>query len=426
MKNFQTILMVIFGAGAIIGIFIFSGFIKIGEDPENELKGSVVIWGEIEESSFNNAINSVIGNLSKNLTITYVKKNKDTYQSELLNAFARGIGPDLFMVTPSTMLANNDFVYKIPYESFSELSYRNKYIDGADIFLDGQGIKALPLVVDPLVLYYNKNILANEGIAIPPYYWDDLFKINSLITKKQDDGNIKESMIALGEYDNVFNAKAILSNLLLQSGNKIVSRDEDGRLYSTISEESAVPALRFFMEFSNKDLPAFSWSKSLPGSRYMFTSDRLALYVGFASEIFEIEKINPNLSFDVKEIMQTRDSKNKKAFGNIYALGISKSSRNLPAAFAVAFALTSDTSISELSKSLSLPPSTRSLLSIPQKEPYLEIFFKSAIISNAWLEPGEMNTDSIFKELIDNVSSKKFEIKGALERANTQINRYYK
>src|SRR5574344_393612 len=160
MKNFQTILMVIFGVGGIIGVFVFSGMINVGKDSKNELSGNIVVWGTLESSDFNKAISSILPSISKNLSVFYVSKNKDNYQSELIDAFARGKGPDLFLITQDMIIKNKDFIYTIPYKNYTEIDFRNKYIDGADIYLNGKGVIALPLVIDPLVLYYNNNMLA--------------------------------------------------------------------------------------------------------------------------------------------------------------------------------------------------------------------------------------------------------------------------
>jgi ABC-type glycerol-3-phosphate transport system substrate-binding protein len=43
----------------------------------------------------------------------------------------------------------------------------------------------MPLFVDPIVLYYNKDILSNEGIVNPPRTWDELFLLNSVLTKER-------------------------------------------------------------------------------------------------------------------------------------------------------------------------------------------------------------------------------------------------
>ncbi|HPI82617.1 MAG TPA: hypothetical protein PK122_05310, partial [Candidatus Paceibacterota bacterium] len=70
----------------------------------------------------------------------------------------------------------------------------------------------------------------------------------------------------------------------------------------------------------------------------------------------------------------------------------------------------------------SLPPVLRSLLSEkPKDNAYLETFFNSAIISRSWLDPNEKKTEVIFRDLIENISSNALSSKGAINKANSQI-----
>ena len=50
----------------------------------------------------------------------------------------------------------------IPYESFPERDFRNRYIDGASIFAMRDGVYAFPLMVDPLVMYWNRDIFSDK------------------------------------------------------------------------------------------------------------------------------------------------------------------------------------------------------------------------------------------------------------------------
>ena len=194
---------------------------------------SVVVWGTFPSSTFNKVIDVV---KNQDLRITYVQKSENTYQQDLIEAFANGKGPDLYMITADMIKKNINFIYKTPYASYPEKTFRDYFIDGADIFMDKEGIVAFPVVVDPIVLYYNKNILSNEGIVAPPKTWDELFVMNPVLTKRETvgSGTLNQSMIALGQYSNVNNAKDILASLLLQNNNSIVKSNNDGT-YTSVS-----------------------------------------------------------------------------------------------------------------------------------------------------------------------------------------------
>ncbi|NJO89569.1 MAG: extracellular solute-binding protein [Chloroflexia bacterium] len=79
------------------------------------------------------------------------------------------------------------FIYETPYTSYPEKSFRDSFIEGAEVFLGKEGIVAFPIVVDPLVMYFNKNMLTNEGLSIPPANWDELLGLNNKLTKKENE-----------------------------------------------------------------------------------------------------------------------------------------------------------------------------------------------------------------------------------------------
>jgi len=297
-SNFQTILLAVFLAFFVFAVMIFSGLLPIGKkSAKTAAQGTVILWGTLPEREMRGVIENFDG-IDKNiLTIKYIQKSEDSYQQDLIEAFAGNTGPDLFFISPSMILKNEKlgFIYEMPFASYPEKNFRDTYIDGADVFLTKTGITGLPILVDPIVLYYNKNILSNEGVIKVPEYWDELIGLSQKLTKKKDDGSVSQSMIALGLFNNVTNAKDILATLLTQSNNSIVIRGSDNNATSVLSSgsyntgTSAVASLKFFTEFSNPSYEVYSWNRSLPQSKDFFISNKSAFYLGRASELFEIQ-----------------------------------------------------------------------------------------------------------------------------------------
>jgi ABC-type glycerol-3-phosphate transport system substrate-binding protein len=428
MNNFQTILVAVFLSFFVFAVLIFSGVIKIGglSNNSNQPQGKLVLWGTLSNQLLSNTVDSV-NNANKDLNFKYVQKNPETYQQDLVESFANGNGPDLFMITPDMIQRNNNFIYKIPYASYPEKVFRDSFIDGADVYLAESGVIGFPVFVDPMVLYYNKDILSNEGIAYPPKSWDELFNLNSFLTKKENNGTINQSMIALGQYENINNAKDVLATLLFQNNNFIVKENKSN--YITVLNNNtsnyiispAEAVLKFFLEFSNPSNTAYSWNRSLLNSLDMFTGGKLVFYLGRASELFKIESINPNLSFDVTQIPQVKDSKIKRTYGEIYAIVINKKSTNLTSAINIAGALSSGDNAKNLSVSLSLPPVSRMLLANKPEDPYLYTFFDSALISRSWPDPDKVKSNLIFKELVENILSNRLSVAESITKAQGQL-----
>jgi len=440
MNNFQTILVAVFMAFFVFAVLVFSDVIKIGgKKGSADIQGKVVVWGVFPRSAVKDVLDGLTNNY-KELSISYTQKNEVNYQQELIEAFANGKGPDLFIIDPSMIKRNNNFIYKIPYSSFPEKTFKTSFIDGADIYLSARGVIGLPMIVDPMVMYYNKDILSNEGIVNPPTTWDELFELNKILTKRDNSGAISQSMIALGQYGNINNAKEILSTLLIQNKNNIVDKSKSTVESSSSTKEETVytavlndnplnysvsPAqavTRFFLEFSDLSKTSYSWNRSLPNSLDMFISGKLAFYLGRASELFKIESMNPNLSFDVTQIPQVKDTNSKRTYGEIYAVVINNKSTNFSGAFSVANLMVGGDNVKNISINLSLPPVSRSLLAQkPANNPYLYTFFNSALISRSWIDPNKKETDLIFREMIENILSNKLKSHEAINKAQGQL-----
>jgi ABC-type glycerol-3-phosphate transport system substrate-binding protein len=233
-------------------------------------------------------------------------------------------------------------------------------------------------------------------------------------------------MIAFGQYENVNHARDIFPLFLIQSGNPIVGRTDTGYRLSMKdnSSDGSSPIqtiLDFFLEFSNPSKDIYTWNRSMPNSLDMFTSGKLAFYIGYASELFNIQDINPNLSFDVKMIPQTKGSDFKSTYGEMYTLVASKKSKNLTSALGVATMIASPDFLKELSISTSLPPTLRSLLSDKPEDSHLLTFFDSAIVARSWLNPDRENTDSIFRELMNSALSNKLSTGDSVNKAYNQL-----
>lgn len=425
--NFQTIFLAIFLAFFVFGVLIFAEILPIGKSSKssNTLKGTVTVWGTFPTSEISTVFDQ-IGSDNNELVLTYVQKPASEYQQLLVEAFAIDKGPDMFIISEDMIIKNKQYIYVLPYASYAEKLFRDTFIDGADIYLNKEGIVALPIVVDPLVMYFNKTLLANEGLAVPPTYWDELFPLADKLTKKKTDGTISQSMIALGAFENISHAKDILALLLSQGGNPLVVRNADV-LTSTLKEGFSLPTppiesvLKFYTSFSNASDSAYSWNRGLISSSEMFTGGKLALYIGHASELFRIESINPNLSFDVTSVPQTKGTSTVRTYGKIYGLAISKKSPNSVTAFSVLGLLTDQEKAKVIATSLSLPPARRSLLTTLPEDPYLYSFFKSAIVTRSWLDPNNKETDRIFSELISNVLSNKLNLESAISKADSEL-----
>ena len=147
----------------------------------------------------------------------------------------------------------------------------------------------------------------------------------------------------------------------------------------------------------------------------------MALYFGFASEIGNLQLKNPNLNFDVATVPVSREGGNGVSFANFNALSITKSSKNPSAAFAVVSVLSGVEGATAFSETLKLPPARRDLLNKRPVNAYESVFYDSAIRAKSWLDPAPIETDLIFKNMIESITSGRARTGEAVVRVQREI-----
>lgn len=426
LKTFQVVVMGIFGAIALLGLFLFANF----QGFTNGVKplGTVVIWGTLPATSITNNLNALKQGRPEYIGISYVQRSSETFNDDLAEAIASGQGPDLIIVSQEDLLAARNKLGLIPSSSLSERKFRDTYLPIGELFLTTGGTYGIPFVIDPLMLYYNRPVLASAGAARPPSTWEAVTGLAAAINRQTEAQTITRSLIALGTYENVDNARGILSLLFLQSGYTIIENSTTG-YRSTLTRvdtsqfgtQPAESALNFYTEFANPSKTVYSWNRSLPKSREAFLAGDLGLYLGFASERAEIAEANPNLDFDMAPSPSPATSATRVAYANIYAFAVPKSSKNSSGAMRAAMALTDKNALPLLAHGLGMVPAQRTLLTPASGDLYEPVYFPEALIAKAWLSPEPLETNRIFAAMIGNIISGRESVTGALYSADQAL-----
>ncbi len=412
-SNFQVIFIGIFIACAVAAIAIFAGFIKLPDKAKtNGPTGAVVMWGTVPSRALGVPLQEF--NNKQSYSLSYIEKNSDTFETDLIEALASGTGPDLFLLPQDSLYRFENKIIPIPYTNFSAENFRANYAQITDVLLAKDGILGFPMAVDPLIMYYNPNLLEAKGIPLPPKTWDEVVAIAPKLTVKTNAGIVSKASIGLGEYTNIDNAKAIISALFLQAGSPIVSRDISGTYTpKLLGTGSTNDALRFYMSFSDTSNPVYTWNKSLRSSRDMFVAGDLAMYLGFASELPTIARLNPNLKFYVSQFPQAKDGLPSN-FGRLYSVVISKSSKNLNGAYGVAGLFAASPVADAMTQSLSMTPVLRTKLAAKPQTTFGPILYDQALVARTWIDPNAAATDTLFKTMIADVTSGRSAVEQAI------------
>lgn len=434
---FQITLLASFGALAVAGVLIFA--FAIGSTTSNSL-GAVKIWGTLDENAFAAVIRAAAEQNPALSQVTYIQKDPATFEADLTKALASGTGPDLFLLRQEYAFKDQGQIAPIPSTAISRPQFESTFIQASSPFFSSSGALAIPLLSDPLVLYWNKDMLASGGFSEPPAYWDQLFAMAQKITLKDASGTLKKSALAFGEYRNVPHAKDILATLIMQAGGSLTSFDATGHLVSALAPKTgsgtsaAESALRFYTEFADPSKNDYSWNRSLPDAQQAFTSGDLALYIGYASEADAITRGNPNLNIGVAPLPQIRSTQTTLSTARVYGLAATRAGGNPSAAITVAASLATAENAQSLSAALGLPSARRDVLSVAASKHIpgllvsandicrgVDTVVCSVQIARSWVDPDPNATDALFQAMIEDTTSGAVLVTQALQRADQQM-----
>lgn len=418
--NFKSIILGVAIFGVIFAVLAFSGKIPIfNSTAKQKLTGTLQVWGTLPKASMNGFVDT-FDKTAKTYTMVYTEVPETEINQKLVLALADGYAPDLLITPSEVVFANQKRLLPISLATISETDFRNTFVDGASILITADGYLGLPLSLDSLVLYYNRDILASVGYIKPPTLWSDFYDYDQKITKRDSAGALQMSTIAFGTYNNNPHITDIILAMVMQQGQSPVAqtfaRDSIGNYSVKYNVQLDTPvvkgnlsplnsALSFTKDFADILKPTYNWDVTSRNALTEFISGNLAFYIGFASEANYIKSANQNLYFDYALLPQVENSQVKTTYGKLYTLSMLKTSPNQALAYPVMYALATG----PLSQSLIALTGGVSALKtniasgIASGDHAAQIFGSSALISKTFYDLHRQTLESLMAEAVNQV-----------------------
>lgn len=423
-RPFQIALLAFFAILGIVSVILlarFQGFIVTDEQAYGD---SVVVWGPFDEQTVSGVLREIARDDKAFNVVTYVEVDPREFDSAFVNAIAEGRAPDVVMLSHEQLVMHRTKLLPLPYETFPEREFKDRFIDGAEIFTRPDGVYALPLMTDPLVMYWNRDLFNAAGIAAPPSAWETVVgNIVPRLTQRDNNRNIVQSALAFGEYANVTYGKEVLLTLMLQSGSRLVEEESNGYrvLMDTPLETGGRPpmnaAVQFYTDFSNGNSSLYTWNRGFESDRLAFLGGDLATYFGFGSEHESLRRENPNLNFDMAQSPQGASATVRRVYGDFYGLALVRASQNPQGSFAAMLRIAADDVAGPLSTAFSMAPASRTLIAAGTDDPYRQVIMNAALIARGWLDPNPVSSDGIFAQMIDDIVSNRQKVANAVTDA---------
>lgn len=253
---------------------------------------TLTYWGLFEDKQVMQSIIDDFHRQHPTITINYVQKDIKDYRTSLVTQISNGRGPDIYRYHNSWVGMMKPYLSPMTADVISPNDVKANYypVIQQDLIRNG-ALYGIPLEIDTLALFVNKDIFAASGNAVPKT-WDEFIKVAKELVVKDTDGKIQTAGAGIGTYDNVTHAPDIVALLMAQNGT-------DFSNFSSTTNNTA-QALEFYTAFAKDE--GSVWDSTLDPTQTAFAKGNLAMYFGYSWDIFALKALNPNLNYSVNPV----------------------------------------------------------------------------------------------------------------------------
>ena len=443
----------------LFAVIIFAGAGCKG--PRSSYKVKLDVWGTFDNTNVYSDSFASYKNINKNIEpIVYHKNTLESYKEDLLGALAAGNGPDIFMIHNSWIPDFQDKIVPAPEYMMTEQEFREVFVDvvADDFVIDGQ-IYGVPLSVDSLALYYNKDIFNAAGLTRPPKTWEEFNNAVKVLTKVDEFGNFEQSGAAIGTAFNVNRSADILTAMMLQEGaemsDKTTKRIMFGELVGSGAYIPSEKALKRYTDFASAATPVYTWNKKQNYSIDGFFQGDVAMMINYSWHYDTIMAKNAKLNFAVADLPQVSfDSIGNQAnFANYWSFVVAKNKQPTQSMEEGAVQITDEMRVHEawqFLRALSFPVTNgitlqnavtgesltynaefdlterylektgkpaarRDLIEKQKTDVRLGTFAKGNLIARSWWRNNAIAVDAIFADMIDSVNTGRSSVHDAIK-----------
>lgn len=421
------------------------------------------VWGLFDDSDVFNDIFETYTKINPNISrVEYRKFNPDTYKKDLIEALASGQGPDIFLISNTWLPGFLDKVYPAPEAVLNEQRFRNNFVDVAisDFLYQGK-VFAVPLSVDSLGLYYNKDLFNSAGITAPPQNWEEFVEDCKKLSRISSDGLILQSAAAIGTAVNINRSTDILGLLMLQNQTEMIDPNSLRAIFDrpvSRNGESVYPgenALKFYTQFANIGGGSpYSWNPRMHYSLDAFAEGNLAMMFNYSWHRDTIAAKAPKLNFEVAPVPQISGNQAIN-YANYWGFTVAGNKRIDPAQTLI----TNEIRVTESWKLLNYlttrpeqslsqaaaiagkktvipadfdptkvylqktrkPSGRKDLIEIQKNDPKIGVFAEQNLIAKSWYQIDPESIEIILAEMINKVNLGQAGTEDALKAAASQI-----
>lgn len=410
--------------------------------------------------------------LHPNVRIDVKKFRFEEYEEQLVDALAEDRGPDIYSVHNSWVSAYRPKLFPLPPTTtmayqyttgsiskevvtefrttrslnpvdlqqdflgqvFKDVYLPQTYIEEGQLKEAGEQIYALPVSFDTMVLYYNRDLLDNDGIPQPPTAWHEFQDDVQQMARFNSEGDILAAGGAIGTAFNLPRSVDLLSALMIQNGADMYNEESGEVSFAEIPDalrgtRSTIPgeeALRFYTSFANENNRNYTWNERQPNAFEAFVQGKVAYFFGYNYHKEQIEGLAPKLNFGIAPFPQIQGNP-EVYYANYWVEGVSQKTRNVDAAWDFVQFMASAAESEKFVTQTKKPTARRDLVNLQLQDPELAVFASQLLRSQSWYngqDPEAM--EAIMKTLITDTLNGEADLDDLLDLAANRVQQTYR
>jgi multiple sugar transport system substrate-binding protein len=392
-------------------------------------KVNLQFWGVFDDPGYFTQVINGYQKINPKTTVSYRKFNYDDYEKQLIDSFASGVGPDIWLMHNTWLPKHGDKILAMPTKQKSSepwLSFKDfqdQFVEVAvtDLTLGGQ-IYSLPIYVDTLGLFYNRDLFNSTGIASPPQTWEEFNGAIKKLTQLDGERRIVKSGVALGTARNINRSTDILSLLMLQSGVQMTDQNNFSATFASSYGNTADVAVQYYTDFSNSAKQVFTWNDQQHYSIDSFSEGGVAMMINYSHQIATVKAKAPRLNFSVAPVPQISMTSTAVNYANYWAPTVSKQSKNAQEAWKFLIYLSSNQGATSYLNASNRPTARRDLIPLQQNDTFLGPFATQSLSARSWYQVDNLAIESLLAEMIDDINYGRASVRDALRATESKVN----
>jgi multiple sugar transport system substrate-binding protein len=302
---------------------------------------------------------------------------------------------DAIVRTEKTTLGTNTTVNTAVLNLPTVTQIDKEYVQAVknDVVIDNK-VYGLPLSLENMALYYNKDLLDKAGVAEPPKNWEDFQTAVKKLTKfDKKSGKILQAGAALGTGNNIPGFEDLIYTLFKQSNIPFVNKSGFAAFQSGPANQAnpAMSVMNFYTDFANSSRDTYTWNEEIGNALDQFVNGSLAFFFGYSYHYPVIKARAPQLNVSILPMLQLNPEQPVNA-ANYWVQTVVDKSKNKNEAWGLLNFLAHSKATKDYLDQSGRPSALRTYIAGQLDNNELFPFVSQVLISDSWYKGKDYDT----------------------------------